>query len=188
MYLVSLPAIDLRVYSVCHGAVPDSALTLVMATLTLIGSGWTMLLLVPLTAFKATRAVALSMAKAGLLAAALVFVLKIIVRRPRPCAVFGTPALWGGTPLDYSFPSGHSTGAFLFAAYVTVLCLRDPAKRRESWRWAFAAGAFALAGAIAFSRVYLGVHFPTDVLAGAVLGTTMGAAFAVRLARLRERY
>ncbi|MER7169777.1 bifunctional phosphatase PAP2/diacylglycerol kinase family protein [Streptomyces mesophilus] len=69
-------------------------------------------------------------------------------------------------PITTSFPSGHSASAAAFATGVAL----------ESRRWG--AVVAPVAGAVALSRVYTGVHYPADVLAGAALG--MGAAFAVR--------
>ncbi len=75
-------------------------------------------------------------------------------------------------PFTTSFPSGHAASAAAFAAGVA---LEDP-------RWA--AVVLPLAGSVAFSRVYTGAHYPSDVLAGAALGA--GAALVVR-ALLPER-
>ena len=62
-------------------------------------------------------------------------------------------------PQDYSFPSGHTMASF---AAATVL-----------WHWNRKAGlaTYLLAGMIAFSRLYLFVHFPTDVFAGIAIGS-----------------
>ncbi|OJX88974.1 MAG: hypothetical protein BGP01_01365 [Paludibacter sp. 47-17] len=61
---------------------------------------------------------------------------------------------------DYSMPSGHTSGAF---ATATALSIRYP-------KWYIVAPSFLWAGAVGFSRMHLGVHYPSDVLAGAVLG------------------
>lgn len=71
-----------------------------------------------------------------------------------------------------SFPSGHATVSF---ACATVLALAAPHLRVPL---------YALAALIAFSRVYVGVHYPFDVLAGAVLGLLLGVAIAIALRKL----
>ena len=75
-------------------------------------------------------------------------------------------------PHSHSFPSGHATTSF---ACATVLALTFP----RLWL-----PLFVLAAAIAWSRVYVGVHFPLDVLAGAVLGAAIGLVVARALPRL----
>lgn len=61
---------------------------------------------------------------------------------------------------DYSMPSGHTSGAF---ATATALSIKYP-------KWYVIAPSFLWAGAVGFSRMHLGVHYPSDVLAGAALG------------------
>jgi membrane-associated phospholipid phosphatase len=75
-------------------------------------------------------------------------------------------------PHSHSFPSGHATTSF---ACATVLALMIPG---------LALPVFVLAAAVAWSRVYVGVHFPLDVLAGAVLGVAIGLSVARALPRL----
>ena len=86
-------------------------------------------------------------------------VLKYLFRRPRPEAFFGL-----AQPLGYSFPSGHSVVACCFygvaAAILTVRMTSQPA-RAATWT-----AAALLAFGIGLSRIYLGVHYPSDVLAG----------------------
>jgi len=98
---------------------------------------------------------------AGLLAWRLSSLVKDAVDRPRPFADGEIHAV-GRLPGGSSFPSGHAATAFAAATVVAILAprLRVPA--------------LVLAALIAFSRVYLGVHFLSDVLAGAVLGIGVG--------------
>lgn len=71
------------------------------------------------------------------------------------------------TASGYSFPSGHTSSAFATASALS----------RAYSKWYVLAPSLLWASSVGYSRMYLGVHFPTDVLAGAALGT--GAAFAL---------
>lgn len=86
-------------------------------------------------------------------------IIKKVVARPRPCAVDRGVTLLIPFPSQYSFPSGHTSNSFS-AAVSIFLFYRKP-------------GIIALvvAGIIAFSRMYLFVHYPTDILGGILLGT-----------------
>ena len=90
--------------------------------------------------------------------------LKPLVARPRPCTLNGALQLLMAAPSDYSFPSGHAA-----ASFAAVGALR--ASKSRLW-----IPAFVLAVVICFSRLYLYHHWPSDVLAGAVLGTVLGYA------------
>ncbi len=87
--------------------------------------------------------------------------LKLVVRRSRP-QLAGLPALTS-TPTRLSFPSAHAATSFAGALAYSRLGLP-------------AAPLYALAASLAVSRLYLGVHYPSDVLAGAVLGTAVASA------------
>jgi undecaprenyl-diphosphatase len=97
--------------------------------------------------------------------------IKHLVGRPRPFRRYPEPQPLGHVPHDSSFPSGHAAMAF---ACATVLTYYRP-------RWA--AGFFLLAVAIGYSRLYNGVHYPLDVLGGALLGVLV-AGFVIALLRL----
>ena len=91
------------------------------------------------------------------LAALVTSVLKELVSRPRPAEVFGLFEL-EASQMGRSFPSGHAAAAFALAG---VLSWRWP---RGCWAW------WSLAFLIALSRVALGMHWPSDVVAGALIG------------------
>ncbi|MDB4943955.1 MAG: phosphoesterase PA-phosphatase related [Labilithrix sp.] len=73
-----------------------------------------------------------------------------------------------------SFPSGHSTGAA--SIYLTLAFVASRSKRLRPYRGTLLGGAAALAASVGASRVYLGVHWPTDVLSGLAVGTAWACA------------
>ena len=88
--------------------------------------------------------------------------LKPLIARPRPCWLDSSVQLLIANPTDYSFPSGHTLSSDIGATVLTK------ANRK------FGLAAIPLAALIAFSRLYLYVHFPTDILGAAVLGVGIG--------------
>ncbi len=88
---------------------------------------------------------------------------KLVVRRQRPELADLPPLI--STPTKLSFPSAHASTSFAGACAYSRLGVP-------------AGGLYGLAGGLAASRLYLGVHYPSDVVAGAVLGSVVG-----RLAR-----
>lgn len=102
-------------------------------------------------------------------------ILKNAAARPRPYTLLNdlTPLI--SAPRDYSFPSGHT--CMSVAAAGTLVGLSDR-------KWAIAG--CTLAALIAFSRMYVGVHYPTDILGGAVIGA-LSAWIAVHIIRYAEQ-
>jgi membrane-associated phospholipid phosphatase len=95
----------------------------------------------------------------GPIAIGLNYGLKLMVKRPRP-VLEGLPPL-GGAPSSLSFPSAHALSSF---AVATAMFRVDPAT----------AGALVVALALSLGRPYLGMHYPSDVFAGALLGILLG--------------
>ena len=109
---------------------------------------------------------------AVLSASLLVTPLKDLFGRDRPPEADPELGTVVATPDNASFPSGHSATAFAAATAIAIL---SPRMRPY---------ALGLAAAVALSRIYLRVHFPLDVLAGALLGAALGAVAALTALRL----
>lgn len=110
--------------------------------------------------------------------------LKVAFQRTRPEAYFGTTL-----PASFSFPSGHALiSACFFGSLAALVAARTRSRAARGALWT-AAGAVALA--IGLSRIYLGVHFPSDVLAGyavaAVWVSTVAHADRLLMRRARAR-
>lgn len=143
------------------------ALTAVLRFFTHLGDSgavWIALCVV-LLLFRSTRRggveLALSLAVTAILCN---LVLKPIIARERPFLTMEELELIVPALTSYSFPSGHASSSMAAAMSLTLAY-----GRRGAW-------AFLLAGLIAFSRMYVGIHYPSDVLAGALLGCAVAWA------------
>jgi len=145
----------------------SKALTSTMLEITTLGTGTVLLMIVcvaalflTLTKHKYSALLLLVATGGGLL---LDMVLKLQFNRPRP-HVF----IWGTQAFGSSFPSGHAMGATI--TYSTVAYLAARLHRRAWARWITMLIALLVIFLIGVSRMYLGVHYPSDVLAGAIMG------------------
>jgi membrane-associated phospholipid phosphatase len=108
-------------------------------------------------------------------------IIKPIVKRVRPChdqVVSQTDILRVGCGPAYSFPSTHATDHFAMAFFLILLF-------HKKWRWIWL-WAILWAGTISFAQVYVGVHFPVDVICGAVYGVLVGCLFAMLFKKLQS--
>ena len=113
--------------------------------------------------FKATRKAGISVVIAYLAVYLLgQIILKQLISRPRPCQIDQAFALLVARPSSSSFPSTHSAWAFGAATAIFM-------RHRK-----LGSAAYAVAALIAFSRLYMFLHFPTDVLFGTAMGMALG--------------
>jgi undecaprenyl-diphosphatase len=164
--------VDAQALLAVNQAFSGGAATLFFRAVTLLGNGAVLAALIvpPLFVFarddlkRHLAPLVIAVALGGLA----VFALKLAVDRPRPpvaLAALNVPLRTpDGVPPDASFPSGHAQTAFAAATYLALLY------RRRAWIF------LALAALVALSRVALGVHYPSDVIAGAFLGSALSIA------------
>ncbi|MDF2685242.1 MAG: phosphoesterase PA-phosphatase related [Clostridia bacterium] len=140
-------------------------LDLIMKPVTYLGSGGVLWIIISLIFIISKKYRYNGLMLAGALILCLIIgnlTLKLLVARLRPSDVNTTIELLIKRPTDFSFPSGHSLSSFSSA---TVIFYTD--KR-------YGAAAAIIAAMIAFSRLYLYVHYPSDVFAGIVIGISIG--------------
>lgn len=156
---------DLGILDFIQSHLRSDVLDFIMPLITKIGDGgilWICLSMI-LLLFRKTRKVGAAMAASlALEVLCCNVILKPLVARTRPCAVNTAVQLLVPRPSDYSFPSGHTGAAFAAASALLF------GKNR------LGIPALILATLIGFTRLYLYVHYPSDVLAGALLGIMLG--------------
>ena len=168
-----------RLYESC-----GSWMTSVMELISLLGKGGIALIVLSLVllVIRKTRRFGTAMLLGLAIGAVVVNLwLKVVIARPRPYADingFYYP-LWqmmgSHTESDYSFPSGHTNAAF--ACMVPAFLLG-----KKSWSWLCLLFAFLMG----VSRIYLVVHYPSDVLGGLIMGTLAGLLGVLIMKHLPE--
>jgi membrane-associated phospholipid phosphatase len=109
-------------------------------------------------------------AACGIAAGLLSTALKLVFQRTRPEAAAGYLI---DLPSSFSFPSGHAMGSASVAGSLAIVAF---AKLRSPWRWLALVAAFLYIVGVGVSRVYLGVHFASDVLGGQLASAAVVAA------------
>ncbi len=155
----------------------------VVATFTRMGDSgalWIVLGLV-LLGMRRTRKLGVAVLVALVLGAIVTnLMIKPLLMRPRPCDVNTAVAMLIPRPHGSSFPSGHTTAAFGAAAALWFA-------RNPKAPWGLTLGVTVAALLMGLSRMYCYVHYPTDVLAGAIVGTLAGLAAALLVDALARR-
>ncbi len=160
-------------YTINEG-MKNSVFNFLMPLLTNFGSliAWTIVcILIFIFGGQYSKKVALLGLLALFLSSAAVLILKYIIAEPRPFVVLNNVNLLT-MENDYSFPSGHAAASF--AAAVVIGKKYSFTLKGKSYGLFYPLLAFAVI--IGLSRVYIGVHYPLDVLFGAVMGTTTAMA------------
>ncbi len=157
--------IDFQILYLIQQYLKNDVLDAVMPVITRLGSAgiiWILWAFV-LIFIKKYRTCGIKML-AGMLTGLIIgnFILKNLVARERPCWIDTDVLMLIAVPEDYSFPSGHTLASTISA----VILVQEDKK--------LGIPAVILAVLIAFSRMYLFVHFPTDILGGLLLGLVIG--------------
>lgn len=102
-------------------------------------------------------------------------ILKEIFQRIRPCNALANAFAPLGCNGTYSFPSNHALNNFAAATFFSMLF--------PKFKWVL----FTTAFLVALSRVYLGLHYPSDIIGGAIIGSAFGYAFALAELKLEKQ-
>lgn len=171
----SLRQIDVSIFRSLNQAGSNEFLDGLMILLTILGIGYVIVLVsVPLW-IKGKREAAFDLVVLVVVVTVVTEAIKLLIDRPRPFEELANVhnIVSASGP---AFPSAHASRAFAVATLVSL-------NSRRLWGYI----AFIVATLIALSRVYLGVHWPSDILAGALLGLVL-ALFVVQVAKRSRSY
>ena len=101
--------------------------------------------------------------------------LKHLFERPRPCHIFNDINLLVHCGKGFSFPSSHAVNTFMAVSLIVSFY--------KKYHWAF----FTIGGLIALSRVFVGVHYPIDILCGSAIGLGLGYLWAYIVKRILSK-
>lgn len=144
----------------------NGGLDLVMGEITILGSLILWVVVTALLWLLGRRREAYLLIVGIIITSLVIGLFKILLPRPRPDILVGARIL--ALEMDSSFPSGHAARSFAAA-----VILGSKTRRGKIVL-------YVLAGVVAFSRIYIGVHWPTDVIVGSLLGVGIGL-LALRL-------
>ena len=128
------------------------------------GTVWIAIALILLLNKKYRKTGILAFVSLAICSLAVNIILKPLIQRPRPFTEIADIIMLIKTPKDYSFPSGHTAASFVMV-YIFFKHIKK-----------YFIPVFITGILIAFSRMYLSVHYPSDILAGLIIGTFSGLA------------
>ena len=161
--------LDVQLFRTINTGYANAALDALSSAGWVLGSFWFSLALFLALFLLGYRRFAISAAGAIAVGSLLVLLIKGLTRQMRPWQVLQGVRLVSFGDYGPGFPSGHAAQAWL-TAYLLAGYFRPP--------WYAQAGLYGLASYVALSRVYVGEHFPVDVLAGSLIGLLFGVLWA----------
>ena len=177
--LVSLPEVDTLIFFFINRDFQNRLFDVIMPFIT----NNVFLLTLPFIAWlcykdrkKACLALILSLASFAL-ADWISHFLKHVFERPRPCNILEGVHLLTGCSRSYSMPSSHAANSFAFVTPFVILY-------KNNIRYVFLLIAFL----VSFSRIYIGVHYPSDIIVGALCGAGLALSLVALYNRAYKRY
>jgi undecaprenyl-diphosphatase len=166
---------DITVFNFINHTLSNHALNVIMPVVSRLGGGELYFLIGAAMLFskkKEVRILGITLLAAMTVSYNITATIKILIARPRPFIGLGNVIVLGLADKGYSFPSGHSVTAF-----ATAVILASHFRRHVLF--------YSLAAIMAFSRVYVGAHYPSDVITGSIIGILIGLVLVKVLSSLR---